>query len=218
MLYGSCVWLRQATLYNNCLDISTLHKDESAATRSRRWVVSQQMSLCTSNILCWSIISTGSWLESYSQNMPHTKPVDISLLNIMTSVRSAPRLLWPNFTNFQIILPSRLRLTFIILHFFLIFTARRNFRIASVVPAIAIPSVCVSVCLSVTRRYCVKTTARSTVQFALSDSKMCPVFRNQKILPRDDRFPLKSWLQVTYPLLTAASLDTFCLEHLNGKS
>jgi len=37
--------------------------------------------------------------------------------------------------------------------------------------AIAIPSVCPSVtCL-----YCVKTTARSTVQFALSDSKMCLV-------------------------------------------
>jgi len=32
-----------------------------------------------------------------------------------------------------------------------------------------------SVCLSVTRQYCVKTTARSTVQFALSDSKMCLV-------------------------------------------
>ena len=45
-----------------------------------------------------------------------------------------------------------------------IFTARRN--------AIA-NSVCPSVCLSVTRRYCVKTTARSTVQFALLDSKMC---------------------------------------------
>ena len=40
-------------------------------------------------------------------------------------------------------------------------------------------SVCLSVRpsvrLSVTRRYCVKTTARSTVQFALSDSKMCLV-------------------------------------------
>ena len=31
-------------------------------------------------------------------------------------------------------------------------------------------SVCLSVCLSATRRYCVKTTARSTVQFELSDS------------------------------------------------
>jgi len=37
------------------------------------------------------------------------------------------------------------------------------------------PSVRPSVCLSVTRRNCVKTTARSTVQFALSDSKMCLV-------------------------------------------
>jgi len=58
----------------------------------------------------------------------------------------------------------------------LVFTARRNARIASAVLAIAIPSVCRSVCLSVTRRYCVKTTARSKVQFALSDGKMCPVF------------------------------------------
>jgi len=55
----------------------------------------------------------------------------------------------------------------------IIFTARRNVRIASAVLATAIPSVCPSVRLTVTRRYCVKTTARSTVQFALSDSKMC---------------------------------------------
>ena len=45
----------------------------------------------------------------------------------------------------------------------------RNARIASAVLATAIPSVCPSVRLSVrpsvTRRYCVKTTARSTVQF-----------------------------------------------------
>jgi len=26
----------------------------------------------------------------------------------------------------------------------------------------------------------------------------------------DDNFPLKSWLQVTYPLLIAGSFDTFC--------
>jgi len=60
-----------------------------------------------------------------------------------------------------------------------IITARRNARIASAVLATAIPSVCLSVRLSVrlsvTRRYCVKTTARSTLQFALSDSKMCLV-------------------------------------------
>jgi len=36
-------------------------------------------------------------------------------------------------------------------------------------------SVCLSVCPSVTHRYCVKTTARSTVQFAPLDSKMCLV-------------------------------------------
>jgi len=35
--------------------------------------------------------------------------------------------------------------------------------------------------------------------------------RNQKIFPRDDLVPLKSWLEVTYPLLIAANLDTFCL-------
>jgi len=37
------------------------------------------------------------------------------------------------------------------------------------------PAVCLSICLSVTRRHCVKTTARSTIKFALSDSKMCLV-------------------------------------------
>ena len=37
---------------------------------------------------------------------------------------------------------------------------------------------------SVTRRYCVKTTARSTVQFALSDSKMCLVLLKPKNIPQ----------------------------------
>ena len=42
----------------------------------------------------------------------------------------------------------------------------------SVCPSVR-PSVRLSVCPSVTRRYFVKTTARSTVQFAPLDSKMC---------------------------------------------
>jgi len=52
-------------------------------------------------------------------------------------------------------------------------TSSLNFysTLASAVLATAI----LSVCLSVTRWYCVKMTARSTVQFALSDSKMCLV-------------------------------------------
>ena len=56
-----------------------------------------------------------------------------------------------------------------------VFTGRRNARIASAVLATAIPSVCPSVRPSVTRHYCVETTTRSTVQFALSYSKMCLV-------------------------------------------
>ena len=63
------------------------------------------------------------------------------------------------------------------------FYSARNARIASAVLATAIPSVRLSVCLSVrpsvrlsvTRRYCVKTAARSTVQFAPLDSKICLV-------------------------------------------
>ena len=51
------------------------------------------------------------------------------------------------------------------------FYSARTARIATAVLATAIPSVCPSV----TRRYCVKTTARSTVQFAPLDSKMCLV-------------------------------------------
>ena len=50
------------------------------------------------------------------------------------------------------------------------FYSARN-CIASAVLATAIPSVR----LSVTRWHCVKATARSTVQFAPLDSKMCPV-------------------------------------------
>ena len=56
-----------------------------------------------------------------------------------------------------------------------IFTVRRNARIASVVLATAIPSVCLSVRLSHAGIVSKQTTARSTVQFALSDSKMCLV-------------------------------------------
>jgi len=59
------------------------------------------------------------------------------------------------------------------------FYSALNARIASAVLATAIPSVrlsvCLSVSLSVTRLYCVKTTARSTAQFAPLDSKMCLV-------------------------------------------
>ena len=86
-----------------------------------------------------------------------------------------------------------------------VFTARRNARIASAVLATAIPSVRLS------HAGIVKTAACSTVQFALTDTKICLVCRNQKIFHRDDPFPLKSWLNLTYPLLIAASLDTFCL-------
>jgi len=54
------------------------------------------------------------------------------------------------------------------------FYSARNARIASAVLATAIPSVCLSVRPSA-RRYCVKTTARSTMQFSPLDSKMCLV-------------------------------------------
>jgi len=75
----------------------------------------------------------------------------------------------------------------------LVFTARRNARIASAVLATAIPSVCLSVCLSVrpsvTRRYRVKTTAHSTVQFGLLDSKMCQVLQKPKNIPQGRPLP-----------------------------
>jgi len=77
-------------------------------------------------------------------------------------------------------------------------TARRNARIASVVLATAIPSVR----LSVTRRYCVKTTARSTVQFALLDSKMCLVLYKPKIFPSDLPSPANGILWEMSELIT----------------
>jgi len=73
-----------------------------------------------------------------------------------------------------------------------IFTARRIAGIASAVLAIAIPSVRPSVCPSVTRQYCVKTTERRMILSSLEDRKMCLVFRQpKKRPPRNDRFPLK---------------------------
>jgi len=86
---------------------------------------------------------------------------------------------------------------------FLLSTARRNARIASAVLATAIPSVCpsvrLSVCLSVTRRCCVKTTARSTVQFALSDSKMCLVLYKPKNIPQGRPFSPEILAQTDLP-------------------
>jgi len=66
------------------------------------------------------------------------------------------------------------------------FYSARNARIATAVLATAIPSVRPSVCLSVTRRYCVKTTACSTVQFAPYVSSFV---ETKKIFPGDDPFP-----------------------------
>jgi len=43
--------------------------------------------------------------------------------------------------------------------------------------------------VSVTRRNCVKTTARSTVQFARSDSKMCLVLWKPKNIPQGRPLP-----------------------------
>ena len=95
-----------------------------------------------------------------------------------------------------------------------VLTARRNARIASAVLATAIPSVCLPVCLSVRlshasivskRRY----VARCSLHLQIANASS--FVETKTIFPRDDSFPLKSWHKLTYPLLIAASLDTFCL-------
>ena len=55
-----------------------------------------------------------------------------------------------------------------------------------------------SVCLSVTRLYCVKTTARSTMQFAPLDSKMCLVCRNLKIFPENESSRERKFLELSF--------------------
>ena len=57
---------------------------------------------------------------------------------------------------------------------------------------------------SVTRQYCVKSTACSTVQNVSS-------FVETKKYTQGRPLPLKSWFILTYPFLIAVSLDTFCL-------
>jgi len=56
-----------------------------------------------------------------------------------------------------------------------------------------------SVRLSVTCRYCVKTTARSTVQFARSGSKMCLVFCKPKNMPQGRPLPPKILARTDLP-------------------
>ena len=53
---------------------------------------------------------------------------------------------------------------------------------------------------SVTRRYCVKTTARSTVQFAPLDSKMCLVLPKPKNIPHGRPLPLEILAQSDLPI------------------
>jgi len=75
-------------------------------------------------------------------------------------------------------------------------------------------SVCLPVCLSVRlshasivskRRY----VARCSLHCQIANASS--FVETKTIFPRDDSFPLKSWHKLTYPLLIAASLDTFCL-------
>jgi len=88
----------------------------------------------------------------------------------------------------------------------LAFYSARN-CIASAVLATAIPSVCLSVCLSVcpsvrpsaTRRYCVKTTARSTMQFPPLDSKMCLVLYKPKNIRQGRPLPPEILAQSDLP-------------------
>ena len=83
------------------------------------------------------------------------------------------------------------------------FTARRNARIASALYCYG-NSVRPSVCHTPVLRQ-----RRST------GKQLC---RNQKNIPQGRPLPLKSWFKLTYPVLIAASLHTFYLQRLNGKS
>jgi len=83
--------------------------------------------------------------------------------------------------------------------------------IASAVLPTAIMCVYLSVRLAVTGRYCVKTTARSTVQFVLSHSKNVSSFAETKKYSPERPLPPEILAQSDLPLLIAASLDTFAL-------
>jgi len=69
----------------------------------------------------------------------------------------------------------------------------RQFRL-SVCPSVSLPAR-----PSVTSRYCVKTTARSTVQFAQSDSKMCLVLEKPKNIPQGRPIPPEILAQSDLP-------------------
>ena len=94
------------------------------------------------------------------------------------------------------------------------FYSARNARIASAVLATAIPSVRLSVRPSVCPSHAGIVSKRRHVARCSLHCRMakCVQFcRNQKIFPRNDPFALKSWLELTYPLVIAATLDTCCI-------
>ena len=75
------------------------------------------------------------------------------------------------------------------------FYSARNAHNASAVLATAIPFVCPSV----TCRYCVKKTARSTVQFGPLDSRMCLVLYKPKDVPQGRPLPPEVLAQSDLP-------------------
>jgi len=72
--------------------------------------------------------------------------------------------------------------------------------------ATAIPSVYLSHAGIVSKR---RHVARCSLHCQIA--KCVQFCRNQKNIPKGRPLSLKSWLKLTYPLLIAASLDTFCL-------
>jgi len=81
----------------------------------------------------------------------------------------------------------------------------------SAVLATAIPSVCLSVCPSVTRFYCTQTNEDRITRSSLSGSKITLVFWYQQWLGGDDPFHEKFALKVTHPPLKNADFDQYLL-------
>jgi len=140
--------------------------------------------------------------SSLAQRDSHHVEPAVTFLSGMISASREPCLLNQNWTAYT----WHSSLHYFFLHSIpLCCTSYGNSVRPSVRPSVS-PSVCLSHADIVSKRL---HTARCSLHCQIA--KCVCFLETKKIFPRDDPFLLKSWFKLTYPVLIAASLDTFCL-------
>ena len=161
------------------------------------------------SIVSVSVVSSISYERDMMRSLIRTKNVSGALRHTVRRVQteSSPRIR----TRSLLWLYSRIAKLFWLKSLDLDFYSAPQCSHCKRCTSYSISAVCPSVCLShagtVSKR---RHIARCSLHCQIAKCVQSFV-ETKQIFLRDDPFPLKSWLKLTYPLLTAASLDTFCL-------